>query len=56
MLELDTKAKLEINTASLHEDPYNISKQREVNFLPDIIDGIVIHKVKGAVIRTQVKW
>ena len=46
-LELDTKVKLEIATAKLHEDAYNIVKQGEVSQLYDTLGGIKTHKVRG---------
>ena len=45
-LELDTKVKLEIATAKLHEDAYNIVKQGEVSQLYDTLGGIKTHKVR----------
>lgn len=56
MLELDTKAKLEITITSLYEDPYNIDKQGEVSLLQNTIDGIVTNKARGVVIHIRVIW
>lgn len=55
-LELDTKARLGIATAKLHEDLYNIIRQGEVSHLQDKIDGIEIHRARGATIRARIKW
>lgn len=56
ILELDTKAKLEITITSLYEDPYNIGKQGEVSLLQNTIDGIVTNKARGVVIHIRVIW
>lgn len=55
-VELDTRAKLEINIAKLHEDLYNVDKQGEVNLLQNTLDGIETGKARGATIRARVKW
>ena len=52
-LELDTKAKLEIATARLHEDAYNIVKQSEVSQLHDTMDGIETHKARGTLFEQE---
>ena len=54
-LELDTRAKLEVATARLHEDPYNLKKQGEVSHFQDIMENIVTHKARRAAIRARVK-
>ena len=55
-LELDTRTKLEVAMARLHEDPYNLGKQGEVSHFQNIMKGIVTHKARGAAIRARVKW
>ena len=45
--ELDTRANLEIAVANLHEDIYNADKQREVNVLRQVLDGIETRKTRG---------
>ena len=55
-LELDTNAKLGIATAKFYKDPYNITRQEEVNHLQDKIDGMETHRARGATIRTKIKW
>ena len=53
--ELDTRAKLEIAIASLHEDIYNMDKQEEVSRLNNVLEEIETRKTRGATIRAQVK-
>ena len=54
--ELDTRANLEIAVANLHEDIYNADKQREVNVMRQVLDGIETRKTRGAAIKARVKW
>lgn len=53
--ELDTKAKLEVVVAILHEYVYNVYKQGVVNQLKQNLEEIEIMKAKGATIRARVK-
>ena len=54
-LELDTKAKLEVAIANLHEDVNSFEKQGKVNRLKNIIDSIETRKAIGTAIRSRVK-
>ena len=54
--ELDTRAKLEVAVATLHEDVYNIDKQGVVSQLQQCLEEIEIRKARGATIRARVKW
>ena len=53
-LELDTKANLELATATLHEDFYNVDKQEEVNQLMRAMKEIETKKARRATIRSRV--
>ena len=55
-MELDILAKLEIATASLHEDINNFEKQGEVNRLREVMGTIESRKAKGAAVKSRVKW
>ena len=54
-VELDTKANLELATATLHEDVYVVVKQGKVNRLKKDMDEIKTRKVRGVAIRSKVK-
>lgn len=54
--ELNTKAKLEVATAILHEDIYNEEVQGEVNQYQRKMEDIETRKAIGATIRSRVKW
>lgn len=53
--ELNARANLEIATASLHDDIYNVGKQGEVNLLKRTIEDIKTRKARGATIRSRVE-
>ena len=55
-VELDTKPNLELATATLHEDMYDVDKQGEVNRLKRDLDEIETRKARGAAIQSRVKW
>lgn len=55
-MKLDTRANLELATAVLHDDVYNMDKQGEVNRLWNMLEYIEGRKAKGAAIRSRVKW
>lgn len=55
-VKLDTRANLELATAVLHDDVYNMDKQGEVNRLWNMLEYIEGRKAKGAAIRSRVKW
>lgn len=54
--ELNTRANLELVTATLHEDMYNIDQQGEVNRLCSSLEEIETRKTKGVTIRSSIKW
>lgn len=54
--ELSTKAKLEVATASLHDDIYNVKNQGEANQVKNILKDIEMRKARGVAIRSRVKW
>ena len=53
--ELDARANLQIAIATLHDDIYNIDKQKEVSRLNNILGEIDDRKARGATIRARVK-
>ena len=55
-VELDTKPNLELATATLHEDMYDVDKQGEVNRLKRDLDEIETRKARGEAIQSRVKW
>ena len=54
--ELDTKARLEVALATLHEDAYDTGKQGEVSRLTKVMEELENKKARGATIRARVKW
>lgn len=54
--ELSARAKLEVVTASLHNDIYNAEKQGEVNQYKIILEDIKTRKTRNAAMRSKVKW
>ena len=54
--ELDTKARLEVALATLHEDVYDAGKQGEVSRLTKVMEELESKKARGATIRARVKW
>ena len=55
-IELDISAKLELATASLHEDINNFEKQGEVNRLRVVMGIVESGKAKCDVVRYRVRW
>lgn len=54
-MKLYILAKLEIDTASVHEDINNFEKQGEVNRLREVMGNIKTRIAKWIVIRSRVK-
>ena len=54
--ELNARANIEIATAKLHEDIYNVELQGEVNQYKQVLEEIEMRKARGAMIRSRVKW
>lgn len=54
--ELNTRAKLKVAMASLHNDIYNVGKQGEVNQLKSSSEDIEMRTTRGAAIRSRVEW
>ena len=53
---MDTKARLEVALATLHEDAYDTGKQGEVSRLTKVMEELENKKARGATIRARVKW
>ena len=54
-VELDTKANLELATAILHEDIYDVDKQGEINRFKKYMDEIETRKARGSAIWSRMK-
>ena len=54
--ELNARVNLEVATARLHDDIYNVELQREVYQYKRTIEEIERRKARGASIRSRVKW
>lgn len=52
---MDLRAKLEIATATLHEDVYNVTKQGHVWEFKNALEGVENRKARGATVRARVK-
>ena len=55
-IEFDVKAKLEVATANLHNDIYNVDLQGEVSRYKSILDEVEVRKTRGVMVRLKVKW
>ena len=55
IIELDAKAKLEVATAQLHNDIYNVELQGEVSHFKRILEKIELRKARGAMVRSRIK-
>ena len=55
-IELDARAKLEVATANLHNDIYNVELQGEVSRYKNILDEVDMRKARGIMVRSRVKW
>ena len=53
--ELNIKANLEVATAELHNDIYNIDLQGKVSKYKHLLEESDMRKVRGAVVRSRVK-
>ena len=54
--ELNIKTNLEVATTELHNDIYNIDLQGKVGKYKHLLEESDMRKVKGAVVRSRVKW
>lgn len=54
--ELDVRAKLELATASLHEDMYNVIKQDKVTKIKSTLEEMKSRKARGTTIECRVMW
>ena len=54
-IEFDVKAKLEVATANLHNDIYNVDLQGEISRYKSILDEVEVRKTRGVMVILKVK-
>lgn len=54
-IKFDVKAKLEVATANLHNDIYNVDLQGEISRYKSILDEVEVRKTRGVMVRLKVK-